>query len=178
MAFQTSKLVQEPWRFNRMLYIQMVSGLLLVIFDQLSKTVLQSDLCIAGVKKINGLLNFVCVWNHGVSFGLGNSGIHTPELQRNLLIGFTGLLTLVVIYWWQRSKNMTEQWGCTLIICGAISNIIDRVHYNAVFDFLDFHAFNYHWPAFNLADSCICVGVIILFLINLFRKQPDKFNAG
>ncbi len=161
---------QFDFRLSLTRYLQVAGGFSLIVLDQFTKIIWQFDLCLNPAKSITSFFNLVCVWNHGVSFGLGNAGTTTPEFQRNLLIGLTGLLTLLVGYWWVRSKNKLEQWGCILVMSGAIGNIMDRFHYNAVFDFLDFHVFGYHWPAFNLADSCICVGVLTLLTANLLTK--------
>jgi signal peptidase II len=63
-----------------------------------------------------------------------------------------------------RSENSSEALGYSLIIGGAVGNAIDRVLYGAVADYLDFHAFGYHWPAFNVTDSAIFMGVTLILL--------------
>lgn len=155
-------------------YAQIALILLLIALDQISKISLQADLCENMGQQITGFFNLVCVWNHGISFGLGNAGENTAAYQPMLLILLTGTLTCAVSYWWLRSHRAVEQWGCALIIAGAIGNIMDRLRWQAVFDFLDFHIGGWHYPAFNLADSLICVGVGILLLSNLKNKEKSE----
>lgn len=75
----------------------------------------------------------------------------------------------------QKEQSRMLQVALGLIIGGAIGNVIDRIRIGAVFDFLDFHLFGHHWPAFNLADSAICIGAIIILIDGLFLiKGVDK----
>ena len=79
----------------------------------------------------------------------------------------------LLIYWIQKEKNRGARLGLALILGGAIGNVIDRIRFGAVVDFLDFYVGEYHWPAFNIADSAICIGVAIL-LIASFKKGEKK----
>jgi signal peptidase II len=76
-----------------------------------------------------------------------------------------------LVVWLYRTDKGCERWALSLIIGGALGNIRDRVLYGAVFDFLDFYVGSYHWPAFNLADSCIVVGVLLLLYTQLVLKK-------
>lgn len=109
--------------------------------------------------KVADFLNLVLVGNQGVSFSLFSS---PDELRRWIILGLTSLVILVLFIWFLRSKKATLIAGLSLVIGGAIGNIIDRVRLDAVIDFIDFHMMGWHWPAFNLADSFIFVGVIFL----------------
>ena len=113
--------------------------------------------------------NWVVVWNQGVSFGmLSNDADYGPYL----LIALSLAISLGFLIWMFRTRNLVHHIGIALVIGGAIGNVIDRFRFGAVFDFLDFHVFGFHWPAFNIADSAIVVGVFILMIYAfLFEKN-------
>ena len=86
-------------------------------------------------------------------------------------------VVIVLAVWLTRTDRTTVALGLGLIIGGAIGNVIDRIRFGAVFDFLDFHAFGFHWPAFNVADSAISVGAVILVVDSLFvRPEVRKLS--
>jgi signal peptidase II len=109
--------------------------------------------------------NLHIVWNTGVSFGLFR--VAPPAV----LLTITGGVVVGLVVWLYRTDKGCERWALSLIIGGALGNIRDRVLYGAVFDFLDFYVGSYHWPAFNLADSCIVVGVLLLLYTQLVPKK-------
>ncbi|MGQ0526515.1 MAG: signal peptidase II [Alphaproteobacteria bacterium] len=112
--------------------------------------------------------NLVMVWNKGISFGLFN---HDTDYGP-LILGIMTLLIVGFFTWWLMKKNHPLQSaGIILVIGGALGNLIDRVRFGAVIDFLDFHVSGYHWPAFNIADSCICAGVALLLIHALFFEK-------
>ena len=115
--------------------------------------------------------NIALVWNYGVSFGMF-AGHRQPLLLTCLSILIVGIL----IVWLTRntSKLVALALGC--VIGGAIGNIIDRLRFGAVTDFLDFHLGNYHWPAFNIADSCIFIGVVLLCISSML--PPNTSHKG
>jgi signal peptidase II len=120
---------------------------------------------------VTPFFNLVLVWNEGVSFGLFQ-GNDSP-VQRLLL---TGLAVVVAggLFWWLRTgtHDRSMRWALRLVIAGAIGNGIDRVVHGAVVDFLDFHVGGWHWPAFNVADSAIVVGAVLLLVDGLWRPRP------
>jgi signal peptidase II len=132
----------------------------IILLDQWSKTYVlsldqQSELPI----EITSFFNIVLTWNKGVSFGM----LHDMQAWMPLaLIAATSCIALFMAVWLHRAteKHTILALGC--VIGGAIGNIIDRMRFGAVVDFLDAHINGYHWPAFNLADSTIFVGVVIL----------------
>ena len=91
-------------------------------------------------------------------------------------LAFYGVTTLVIaistylIYWLWKEKNKTVQLALSFILGGALGNLADRFFYQGVVDFLDFHLGSYHWPAFNIADSFIFLGVLLLLWNNIKRK--------
>ena len=119
----------------------------------------------------------VMVWNRGVTFGFLDD---TPFWGQWAFVGLALAIVAVLLLWLRRAETKWRAAAIGLIIGGALGNVIDRVHYGAVVDFLDFHAYGavadfldfhigtHYWPAFNIADSAITVGVAILFFDALF----------
>ena len=90
-----------------------------------------------------------------------------------VLTGIGGLITTLIAYWFFKEKKEIIKLALALILGGAVGNIIDRVRFGAVVDFLDFHAFGYHWPAFNIADSAIVLGAGLLIVDSFLRPRTD-----
>jgi signal peptidase II len=122
--------------------------------------------------EVTSFFNLVLVWNHGVSFGMFNDGVANPT-QVAFLSAFTLTVVGVIIYLLAKVENKVAAIAYGLVIGGAIGNLIDRVLYGAVVDFLDFHAFGYHWFAFNIADSIILIGVLLLVFEGFFVKDGE-----
>lgn len=118
--------------------------------------------------ELTSFFNLTMVWNHGISFGLFQSGSPWP------LIIIASIISVIFSIWLTRSKNWIEAISLSMVIGGAIGNIIDRLHFRAVADFLDFHAFGWHYPAFNLADSFITVGIVMLVMNSLFFDRDNQ----
>ncbi len=106
--------------------------------------------------------NYTMVWNEGISFGLMHNSNPWP------LIAISAIIIVFFIAWILRSHNWMEIIPLSMVIGGAIGNIKDRLHFGAVADFLDFHINDWHYPAFNLADSFITIGIVILITYSLF----------
>lgn len=145
------------------------------VLDQLSKWAVQN--LFSGSFdgwSLGTFFNLVEAWNTGISFSLfSNNGV----LGTVLLIGVALIVVIVLLYWLSKEKLSLMQTALGLIIGGALGNIIDRVRFGAVYDFLDFYYAKWHWPAFNLADSFICIGAaLILFnsLINARKKETKE----
>lgn len=124
---------------------------------------------------ITSFFNIVMVWNYGVSFGMFN----TQDDQGALILSILAMiLVLILLIWMMDTKNRTQGLCLALIIGGAIGNVFDRMRFGAVIDFLDIHVYGYHWPAFNIADSCIVIGVFFLILhITFFDKELKTENT-
>lgn len=118
------------------------------------------------VIEVTGFLNLVLVWNRGVSFGMFSDGV--PAWALGL---FGAVVVALLLVWLGKAENRRIAIGLGLVIGGAAGNIIDRAVHGAVVDFLDFHYAGWHWPAFNIADSAICVGVGLLLLDSLFFRR-------
>jgi len=101
---------------------------------------------------------------------------HQSSNVRNLLFLFISFLAICFIFYFYKNTPKTHPWlaaGFALILGGAIGNLIDRLRFGKVVDFLDFYIGSYHWPAFNVADSAITVGVSIFLIHLLFKKMPE-----
>ncbi len=144
-------------------------GLLVVVLDQLSKLMVEKMFTLGEqLPVVDGFFDLTLTYNKGVAFGMFASLEQVPRVIA--LAGAIGLALLVVAYLLVKEyrRDPIGQVFLAMIVGGAIGNIIDRVRVGAVVDFLDLYYGSYHWPAFNIADSAICVGVLLL----LFRKPP------
>jgi signal peptidase II len=108
--------------------------------------------------EVNKFFNLVLVWNYGVSFGTLNN----PMQSQGLLIIIALAIIIGLVTWVSRTKEKEAEFPAALIISGAIGNILDRLLHGAVVDFIDLHYDLYHYPAFNIADSCIVIGALLL----------------
>ena len=123
--------------------------------------------------EITGFLNFIMVWNTGISFGMF-SEVSSPEAGRTMSLVFISLslmIALMLIVWLALARGRLLAWALAMIVGGAIANVIDRVRFGAVADFVDVHVAGFHWPAFNLADSCIAIGALFLVIDTLTTKE-------
>ena len=124
----------------------------------------------AGVS-ITGFLAIVLVWNRGMSFGMFNTG--DPLVP--WILGAISIAVAVALVWWlARAHRWLVIAGLGLVLGGAIGNLVDRLIYGAVVDFVLLHAGTWQWPAFNLADSAIALGVIALLWDSLFATQESR----
>ena len=119
---------------------------------------------------VNEYFNLVLTWNNGISFGLFNND---NEINALIISLIAAVIIIFLIRLLSKSKSRKLSIGLGMIIGGAIGNVIDRSIYGAVMDFLDFHINVYHWPAFNIADSGITVGALILVFDSLFSQRKN-----
>ena len=117
---------------------------------------------------VTPFLNLVMVWNHGISFGLLSTGSPNVALA---LIAVSLMISILMILWLALTDRKAVAFPLSLIVGGALANVIDRVRFGAVVDFIDVHSKGYHWPAFNVADSCIVIGAMILMLATIFGEK-------
>ncbi|MCC7272132.1 MAG: signal peptidase II [Alphaproteobacteria bacterium] len=120
------------------------------------------------VEPVTDFFNLVVVWNRGVSFGLFQAD---AAITRWGLAAIALAVAVGLSFWLVRARHGLVAAALGLIIGGALGNVVDRVRFGAVFDFLDFHAMGYHWPAFNIADAGISVGVAALLIDGLFGRR-------
>lgn len=118
--------------------------------------------------------NLVLGWNRGVSFGMFNS---QSPLNAWILPILALAITVVLTLWLFRTDQRWISLALGLVIGGALGNLVDRLRFGAVADFLDLHLAGYHWPAFNVADTGITLGAAVLVLDALFGG-PEKHKKG
>ena len=142
-----------------------------VILDQLGKAAVRGRFAggaAGGPENVAPFFNIVLIHNRGMSFGLFNSGGGLNALLFSLV---AAAIVAVLIYWLSRVESWLLAVAIGLVIGGAIGNVIDRLRFGGVVDFLDFHVGSWHWPAFNIADSAICVGVAVMLLDGLLLRR-------
>lgn len=152
-------------------YVSISLIIILTIIDQISKLIIV-DLFSLGESReiISGVFNLTLVHNFGAAFGMFG-GIENDALRLSFLWGSSIAALFVLFYVYRTEKNNQKALvGLLLIISGAFGNLIDRARLGYVVDFLDFYIGENHWPAFNFADSYICIGVAILFLFTHSKK--------
>lgn len=116
--------------------------------------------------------NLTMVWNEGVSFGMmGGMGIWP-------LIILAMTIVSIFFVWLLKSTSKFESVSLAFVIGGAIGNVIDRFRFGAVADFFDVYVGHYHWPAFNIADSAITIGVVMLIIHGLFLDKDKKDQSN
>jgi signal peptidase II len=158
---------------GKVIKLLMVSGTLIVL-DQLSKmAILRSMPLYETIPVIPGFFNITHIHNPGGAFGFMAS--QGPEVRSFLFLAMSTLAAVVILFFYLRTPA-AYSWLSTallMIFGGAIGNMIDRYRFGEVVDFLDFYVGSYHWPAFNVADSAISVGMAILVAHLLFNKLPE-----
>jgi signal peptidase II len=146
-----------------------VSGLVIAI-DQLTKWYMASWLSLYETIYVMPYFNLTMAHNTGAAFSfLAQAG----GWQRWFFVGLASLVSLVLIFWLKKATtNKLEAMSISLILGGAIGNVIDRLIHGYVIDFLDVYHGTYHWPAFNVADSAIVIGACLL-IIDSFNTKPE-----
>ena len=150
----------------------------IILLDQATKLlILHVVMDPPRVIEVTPFFNLVLVWNRGVSFGLFSAeSPWTPWVLTAVALA----ITVVLLVWLRRVDTRLMGVALGLVIGGAIGNVIDRVFQErqAVIDFLDFYIGSYHWPAFNVADSAITVGVAFLLIDSLIvSRRQHRFAA-
>ena len=151
----------------------LVTGAALIVFlDQFTKHLVASSLPLnGGFEVIQGYLNIVYTRNPGAAFGILSDSQST---YRWLFFVAVAGAAVVLILWLAVSGGEDGKlvWvGYALFLGGVVGNLIDRVRFREVVDFLDFHVGALHWPAFNVADSALCVGTALFFLHLMKKKE-------
>jgi signal peptidase II len=144
----------------------------IIALDQVTKWLMVSWLSLYEIVAVMPYFNLTMAHNHGAAFSfLADAG----GWQRWFFIGLAVVISMVLVVWLAKLKPHAklEAVSLSLILGGAIGNVIDRIHYGYVIDFLDIYIGASHWPAFNVADSAICVGAVLLIL-DSFKPEPES----
>ncbi|MFL6565142.1 MAG: signal peptidase II [Burkholderiales bacterium] len=146
-----------------------VSAAAIVLADQLTKWLVLSRFAPGEGIELTGFFNLVLVFNKGAAFSFlaAEAGWQTPLLAA-FALGAAVVVSLLLVRSPERRMLCA---GLSLILGGALGNLVDRLRFGHVVDFLDFHAAGWHWPAFNVADSAITIGAALLILDGLRRHE-------
>ncbi len=178
-------------KFSALLLIVLV-----VLFDQLSKwAVMEKVIAPAlGMERQAGFVewlgnpvkysfvrvgvtpffDWVMVWNKGISFGMFQSD---SPYGPYFMIALALAISAFFLVWLIRTDNKFLIIAISIVVGGALGNVMDRLRFGAVADFLDFHIGDLHWPAFNIADSCITLGIALIVLDGIFL-EPGRHKKA
>jgi len=151
---------------TRLTLVWLTLSVLVIILDYWTKVLATESLTLYRPVELTGWLNMTLAHNYGAAFSfLSDAG----GWQRWLFTGLSSVVTLVLIVWMLRLPVSEKLTGAALglIIGGAVGNLIDRIRFGYVVDFIDVYYQDWHWPAFNVADSAISCGVILLLIDGL-----------
>jgi signal peptidase II len=160
---------------NRVHYLALAA--VIVILDLWTKALVLARIELhEAIPVIPNFFQLVHVRNTGAAFGIGaNAGSKLVPLLLN--VGALAVFGVVVVYALRSAvTDRLLQTGLHLILGGAVGNLLDRFRFGYVVDFLDVYVGNHHWPAFNVADSAICIGIALLFLD--MRKKPEEAESN
>jgi signal peptidase II len=160
---------------NRKYLLSAIISLSVIVLDQCTKyLIIKSFALYQSLTVIEHYLTIVHTRNRGIAFGL----LSGPESgMRVFLLIATSLLAIVFILYLLSSLKGTHTYATvtlSFILGGAIGNLIDRIRWGAVVDFIDLHWYHYHWPAFNCADSAISIGLVLLIIGIITKKFPSQ----
>ena len=148
---------------------------IIVILDLISKTIILSKMPLYhSIPVIPGVFSITHIQNAGGAFGLLAN--QSPSLRYIFFIVVSSLAICLIFFFYKNTPKTHALLaaGFAMIFGGAIGNLIDRLRFGKVVDFLDFYLGNYHWPAFNIADSAITIGIGIFIYHIVFNKLPSS----
>ena len=153
----------------------LLTALIILGLDQWTKQMMLEALFYQSIRlEIAPFFHLTPVWNYGVSFGMFQTDSATGA---HVLIGVALLITTIMAYVLWRTADRYLQIAIGFIIGGALGNVIDRFRFGAVVDFFDFHLNGYHWPAFNVADAAITLGVILIIIDHFTSGEKEVTNT-
>jgi len=165
---------------RRTYLIVAVTAALVICLDQYSKYLVCSHLPLYGrIEIINGWLDLVHIRNTGIAFGLLQGMGARYKLAAMLLVAAVALVLIGVLVTQVKKDQTLQRASLALIVGGALGNLIDRSRFGEVVDFIDAHWRNvYHWPAFNVADAAISIGITLIVLDELFLKRHARADQA
>ena len=155
-------------------YISLSIVALIYFLDRLSKIyVIQLDKNNLGSDIFNSAyLNIVLIWNKGIAFGLLS---FNESYLYNIISLIIAIIIIVLVIMSLKSQGF-KRYSLLMIVGGALGNLHDRIFFNAVPDFIDFHVENFHWFIFNVSDIFITLGVISMIVLELVDNKNEKYN--
>ena len=144
-----------------------------IVLDQVTKIWVESALHYREVVEVIPFFNLTLAYNPGAAFSFLAD---QPGWQRWFLSALAIVVSLVLVVWIKKLRQEEYSLGypLALILGGAVGNVIDRIAYGHVIDFLDVYYKNQHWPAFNIADSAICVGAVLMIWLSFKEARTEK----
>jgi len=158
---------------KQMAFTWLAVSVLIVVLDLWTKNIATQSLTLYRPLELTSWLNMTLAHNYGAAFSfLSDAG----GWQRWLFTGLASVVTLVLVVWLFRlpPREKLTAAALGLIIGGAVGNLVDRINHGYVVDFIDVYYRDWHWPAFNLADSAITCGVTLLLIDGLFLSGSSK----
>ncbi|HLB94683.1 MAG TPA: signal peptidase II [Nitrospiria bacterium] len=144
----------------------------IVLLDQMTKAWIHKTMLLhQSIPVIPGLFNLTYIRNPGAAFGLFASGGGSLRSAFFIAVSVIALVVLSLLYTKAPRETWLLRFSLSLVMGGAIGNLIDRIRLGEVVDFLDFYLGSYHWPAFNVADSCITIGIGLLILHTMVSRK-------
>jgi len=157
---------------NKYLFLVTVA-IPLIVLDQATKLIIVRTMELhTSIPVIRNFFDIVHARNQGAAFGiLRDSSIRLPFL---ISVSLLAVLVIVAVFRKLRPEQKLSAWGLSLVLSGAVGNLIDRVRFGEVVDFLSAHWHEHYWPAFNVADSAICIGVGLLVIDTILEELRKK----
>jgi signal peptidase II len=151
-------------RFSTVYVAAFVTAALVIALDQATKwLILERVMQPPHIVPVLPFLDIVLVWNRGITFGLFNSG-DGGSAQPLVFTALAAVIVVGLLFWLRRVSRWWVAAAIGAVLGGAVGNVADRLRFGGVVDFIDVHVAGWHWPAFNVADSAICVAVALLAL--------------
>ena len=171
-------------RYNRILrrvpmrFYHFLIALAVFAADQVTKAVVDRTIPLQEVRTIvPGLFRLTHVNNRGAAFGIFADSPGEGKIAVLIFLSVVALVVLVTLLWRNQPSARRMGLGLTLILGGAVGNLFDRLVHGSVVDFLDFYWSGYHWPAFNVADSAIVIGAVLLLVDMMFARAPAQADG-
>ena len=157
--------------------ILLIVSAVVLIFDQATKLYIDRTMDLhSTITVVENFFNITYLRNKGAAFGfLATSSYRLPFF---IMISIVAVAVIIRVFFKLRPDQKFTAFALALIFSGALGNLIDRVRLGEVIDFLDAHWYGHHWPAFNIADSAICVGVFLLAVDMIFEEKRQQSLKG
>lgn len=146
---------------------------LVLLLDRISKLYILEGLgmSVGDTRPVLSFFSLTFVWNEGISLGLFQQN---TDIGRYILIGLTGMVSVFLCFWLQKTRERLPALSIALILGGAVGNVWDRIVYGAVADFAHVHVGSWSFYIFNVADAAISIGVVLLLLDSFFHPVAKK----